>query len=79
MTLKIALVGCGKIADGHVEEIQKLPTRARVVAVCDRDKSATTWGGNRFDNSKLKRLGWKQAIPTAEGLQRTFAWLRTST
>jgi len=23
MTLKIALVGCGKIADGHVEEIQK--------------------------------------------------------
>jgi len=37
MTLKIALVGCGKIADGHVEEIQKLPTRARVVAVCDRE------------------------------------------
>jgi predicted dehydrogenase len=37
MTLKIALVGCGKIADGHVEEIQKLPGRARVVAVCDRE------------------------------------------
>ncbi len=37
MTLKIALVGCGKIADGHVEEIQKLPTRAHVVAVCDRE------------------------------------------
>ena len=42
-------------------------------------KSATTWGGNRFDNGKLKRLGWKQAIPTAEGLRRTFAWLRMST
>jgi predicted dehydrogenase len=37
MTLKIALVGCGRIADGHVEEIQKLPTQARVVAVCDRE------------------------------------------
>jgi predicted dehydrogenase len=35
--LKVAIVGCGKIADGHVEEIQKLPTRAKVVAVCDRE------------------------------------------
>ena len=25
--LKVALVGCGKIADGHVEEIQKMPER----------------------------------------------------
>jgi predicted dehydrogenase len=37
MALKIALVGCGKIADGHVEEIQKMPERAQVVAVCDRE------------------------------------------
>lgn len=35
MTLKVAIVGCGKIADGHVEEIQKMPEVARVVAVCD--------------------------------------------
>src|ERR1043165_332071 len=35
--LKVAVVGCGKIADGHVEEIQKMPERARVVAVCDRE------------------------------------------
>jgi predicted dehydrogenase len=35
--LKVAIVGCGKIADGHVEEIQKLTGRARVVAVCDRE------------------------------------------
>jgi predicted dehydrogenase len=32
--LNIGIVGCGKIADGHVEEIQKLGV-ARVVAVCD--------------------------------------------
>ncbi len=37
MTLKVAIVGCGKIADGHVEEIQKLGSRARVVAACDRE------------------------------------------
>ena len=35
MTLHVAIVGCGKIADGHIEEIQKMPTAARVVAVAD--------------------------------------------
>jgi predicted dehydrogenase len=35
MTLRVAIVGCGKIADGHVEEIQKMPAVARVVGVCD--------------------------------------------
>jgi len=34
MKLKIAIVGCGKIADGHVGEIQKMDG-AEVVAVCD--------------------------------------------
>ena len=34
MGLKIAIVGCGKIADAHVEEIAKIST-ARLVAVCD--------------------------------------------
>jgi predicted dehydrogenase len=37
MSLKVAIVGCGKIADGHVEEIQKLAEKARLVAVCDRE------------------------------------------
>jgi predicted dehydrogenase len=37
MPLKVALIGCGKIADGHVEEIQKMPEKAAVVAVCDRE------------------------------------------
>jgi predicted dehydrogenase len=34
MTLNIGIVGCGKIADGHIEGIQKL-RNARVLAVCD--------------------------------------------
>lgn len=37
MTLKIAIVGCGKIADGHVDEIRKLGSAAELVAVCDRE------------------------------------------
>jgi len=34
MSLNIGIVGCGKIADGHIEAIQQLPF-AQVVAVCD--------------------------------------------
>ncbi|MFP5210236.1 MAG: Gfo/Idh/MocA family protein [Acidobacteriota bacterium] len=34
MSLKIAIVGCGKIADAHVEEVRKIAT-AELVAVCD--------------------------------------------
>lgn len=34
--LKVAVVGCGKFADAHIEEIGKLG-RARVVALCDRE------------------------------------------
>jgi predicted dehydrogenase len=34
MSLKIAIVGCGKIADAHVEEIRKIPS-AQLCAVCD--------------------------------------------
>jgi predicted dehydrogenase len=34
MGLKIAIVGCGKIADAHVEEIKKIPS-VQLGAVCD--------------------------------------------
>lgn len=36
MSLKIVIIGCGKIADAHVEEIRKIPS-AQLVAVCDRE------------------------------------------
>jgi predicted dehydrogenase len=35
--LRVAIVGCGKIADGHVDEIRKMPEQAETVAVCDRE------------------------------------------
>lgn len=36
MSLKIAIVGCGKIADAHVEEIRKIPS-VQLCAVCDTE------------------------------------------
>ena len=39
-------------------------------------KVATSWGGNRFANDRLKGLGWRPLVSTEEGLGRTFAALR---
>jgi predicted dehydrogenase len=36
MSLKVAIVGCGKIADAHVEEIRKIPS-SHLCAVCDTE------------------------------------------
>jgi predicted dehydrogenase len=36
MTLRVAIVGCGKSAENHVSEIRKLPC-AQLVGVCDRE------------------------------------------
>lgn len=41
-------------------------------------KTASTWGGNYFDNGALKGTGWKQLVSTDEGLRRTFAYFRES-
>lgn len=35
--LKVALIGCGKIADQHIEHIQRTPG-CRIVGVCDREE-----------------------------------------
>jgi len=37
LKLKVAIVGCGKIADAHVLQLQRL-TGCEVVAVCDREE-----------------------------------------
>jgi predicted dehydrogenase len=49
--LRVALVGCGKIADGHVEEIRKLESVATLVAVCDREMEMA------------RQLGVRHAVP----------------
>jgi 2-alkyl-3-oxoalkanoate reductase len=39
-------------------------------------KSVVLWRGSRFDNRKLKSLGWRQIVPTAEALQMTFEYFK---
>jgi predicted dehydrogenase len=45
--LRIAIVGCGKIADQHVQAIRRIPG-SRVVAVCDREILMARQLGERF-------------------------------
>jgi predicted dehydrogenase len=46
--LRVALIGCGQIADAHLGEIRKLP-QADVVAVCDRERDLAAQAGARFE------------------------------
>jgi predicted dehydrogenase len=45
--LRIAIVGCGQIADAHLQEIAKLPL-AKVVAVCDTLPDLARQAAERF-------------------------------
>jgi predicted dehydrogenase len=46
--LKVALVGCGQIADAHLQEIRKIPG-AEAVAVCDRHLDLARQAAERFE------------------------------
>jgi nucleoside-diphosphate-sugar epimerase/peptidoglycan/xylan/chitin deacetylase (PgdA/CDA1 family) len=52
-------------------------SKGQLPAILTPYKAASQWGGNRFDNSKLRSIGWKQLVSTAEGLRRSFAAFRT--
>jgi predicted dehydrogenase len=46
--LKIALVGCGKIADSHAQQIQRIPG-CRIVSACDREPMMAAQFCERFN------------------------------
>ena len=51
-------------------------SKGQLPAIFTPYRVANLWGGNSFDNSKLHALGWKQLVPSAEGLRRSFAAFR---
>ncbi len=53
-------------------------SRGQLPAVFTPYRTATTWGGNRFDNRKLKALGWRPTVSTDEGLRLAFAHFRAA-
>ena len=51
-------------------------SRGQLPAIFTPYKTRNMWGGNRFSNARLKSTGWKQLVPTSEGLRRTFEAFR---
>jgi nucleoside-diphosphate-sugar epimerase len=51
-------------------------SQGQVPAVLTPYKVASMWKGNRFDNTRLKSIGWRPLVSTEEGLRRHFAALR---
>lgn len=47
-------------------------SRGQLPAFLTPYKAASLWKGNRFDNRKLKSIGWRQIISTEEGLTRSL-------
>lgn len=48
-------------------------SRGQLPAILTPYRTASTWKGHRFDNNKLKSLGWVQHVSTQQGMERTFA------
>ena len=53
-------------------------SKGQLPAIFTPYRTAASWGGNRFDNAKLKSLGWKPIVPTNEGIARTLEWLKAN-
>lgn len=64
-----------RVLSGWVERYHRW-SKGQLPAVFTPYKTQTSWGGNRFDNARLKALGWRPRVSTDEGLRRTFAHLR---
>lgn len=47
LLLKVAIIGCGKIADSHAEQLQRIPG-AEIVGVCDREPLMAKQLSDRF-------------------------------
>jgi nucleoside-diphosphate-sugar epimerase len=69
----VALTGISKLVEGY-----PATSKGQLPAIFTPYKTATSWKGTRFDNGKIKALGWRQLVPTDEGIRRAFAHLKAN-
>ncbi len=49
-------------------------TNGQFPAVLTPYETRAMWKGHRFDNQSIKKLGWKQIVPTEEAMRQTFTY-----
>ena len=59
--IKVGLVGCGQIADAHLQQIRRIPWAAPV-AVCDLEPLLARQAAERFDRSEAARTVFGDAF-----------------
>jgi nucleoside-diphosphate-sugar epimerase len=60
----------------QVVEKYHVKTHGQIPAVLTPYESSAMWKGHQFDNQNIKKLGWKQIMPTEEAMRDTFVYLR---
>jgi len=60
----------------RIVEKYHVKTRGQIPAFLTPYESSAMWKGHRFDNQSIKKLGWKQVIPTEQAMRETFGYLR---
>lgn len=53
-------------------------SKGQLPAILTPYKTKCNWTGTRFDNSKMKSIGWMPNVSTEEGLMRFFTWLKAN-
>jgi nucleoside-diphosphate-sugar epimerase len=56
-----------RLAEGYRQK-----SHGQIPAILTEYESRVLWGGFRFDNQKIKDLGWTQLVSTEEGLRQEF-------
>lgn len=51
-------------------------THGQIPAVLTPYESSAMWKGHQFDNQSIKKLGWKQIVPTVEAMRESCTYLR---
>ncbi|MGH8473265.1 MAG: NAD-dependent epimerase/dehydratase family protein, partial [Gammaproteobacteria bacterium] len=51
-------------------------SRGQLPAAFTVYRTRSLYVGRRYDNGRLKSLGWRQSVSTQDGLQRTFEFFR---
>jgi nucleoside-diphosphate-sugar epimerase len=60
------------LALAHLNRWAHKVSAGQIPLVLTRYKASCAWKGHSFSNQRLKNLGWKQPVPTADALKQTF-------